>query len=103
MRCSRHGPEPRPPDSWRTVAKRTERVARFTRRPGVAHTEPGPNPDCLPQGATSASARGTAMSHDAFLNALRNEPEDPVTQLVWADWLTDHGRDDEAEFIRVGL
>jgi uncharacterized protein (TIGR02996 family) len=37
----------------------------------------------------------------AFLQAIRDEPEDDTHRLVYADWLQDHGDEVRAEFIRV--
>jgi uncharacterized protein (TIGR02996 family) len=42
------------------------------------------------------------MTHDeAFLAAIREQPDDDGPRLVYADWLDDHGQADRAEFIRV--
>jgi uncharacterized protein (TIGR02996 family) len=42
------------------------------------------------------------MTHDkAFLQAVCEAPEDDTPRLVYADWLTDHGQPERAEFIRV--
>jgi uncharacterized protein (TIGR02996 family) len=42
------------------------------------------------------------MTHDeAFLEAIREQPDDDGPRLVYADWLDDHGQPDRAEFIRV--
>ncbi len=42
------------------------------------------------------------MTHDeAFLQAIRDEPDDDAPRLVYADWLEDHGQEARAEFIRV--
>src|SRR5262245_2568400 len=40
-------------------------------------------------------------SEEAFLQAIRETPDDDVPRLVYADWLDDHGRADRAELIRV--
>ena len=37
----------------------------------------------------------------AFLNALKANPADDTTRLVYADWLDEHGDPLRAEFIRV--
>jgi uncharacterized protein (TIGR02996 family) len=37
----------------------------------------------------------------AFLEAIRDEPEDDTPRLIFADWLDDHGDADRAEFIRA--
>lgn len=36
-----------------------------------------------------------------FLLAARADPDDRALRLVFADWLADHGQDDQAELIRV--
>src|SRR5438270_762906 len=45
------------------------------------------------------------MSHEdegrAFLEAIREAPDDDVPRLVYADWLDDHGDAARAEFVRV--
>jgi uncharacterized protein (TIGR02996 family) len=41
------------------------------------------------------------MNHQAFLQAIREEPADDVPRLVYADWLEDNGLPDRAELIRV--
>src|SRR6516164_3398920 len=41
------------------------------------------------------------MSHEAFLRAILEEPEDDTHRLVYADYLEEHGDPDRAEFIRV--
>jgi uncharacterized protein (TIGR02996 family) len=41
------------------------------------------------------------MTKDAFLQAIREAPQDDSLRLVYADWLTDHGEGDRGEFIRV--
>jgi len=38
---------------------------------------------------------------DAFLQAIRDSPDDDTPRLVFADWLTENGDADRAEFIRV--
>ncbi len=41
-------------------------------------------------------------AHDrAFLQAIREAPDDDGPRLVYADWLDDHGQPERAEFIRV--
>jgi uncharacterized protein (TIGR02996 family) len=42
-----------------------------------------------------------AMSHEAFLQAVRANPDDDTPRLVYADWLDEQGDADRAEFIRV--
>jgi uncharacterized protein (TIGR02996 family) len=37
----------------------------------------------------------------AFLRAVLDDPDDDAPRLVFADWLDEQGRDDEAEFVRV--
>jgi uncharacterized protein (TIGR02996 family) len=42
------------------------------------------------------------MTHDeAFLQAIREAPDDDGPRLVYADWLDEHGQADRAEFVRV--
>lgn len=42
------------------------------------------------------------MTHqDAFLQAIREAPQDDTPRLVYADWLDENGDADRAEFIRV--
>jgi uncharacterized protein (TIGR02996 family) len=42
--------------------------------------------------------------HDrAFLSDILAHPEDDTPRLIYADWLTDHGNPDRAEFIRVQI
>ena len=42
------------------------------------------------------------MTHDeAFLEALREHPEDDAPRLIYADWLDEHGDPARAEFIRL--
>jgi uncharacterized protein (TIGR02996 family) len=40
-------------------------------------------------------------SQEAFLQAIRAEPDDDAHRLVYADWLDENGDPDRAEFIRV--
>jgi uncharacterized protein (TIGR02996 family) len=40
------------------------------------------------------------MSHDAFLDEIRADPEDTIPRLIYADWLEENG-DPLAELIRV--
>ena len=43
-----------------------------------------------------------AMTHeDAFIQAIRETPNDDTPRLIFADWLEEHGQADRAEFIRV--
>jgi len=45
-----------------------------------------------------------AMTHEeAFLEAIREQPDDEVPRLIYADWLEEHGQPERAEFIRVQL
>src|SRR5262245_58438359 len=39
----------------------------------------------------------------SFLDAIRAEPDDDTARLVYADWLTEHGRADRAAFIRTEI
>jgi uncharacterized protein (TIGR02996 family) len=42
------------------------------------------------------------MTHDeAFLQAIREAPDDDAPRLIYADWLEEHGDADRAAFIRV--
>jgi uncharacterized protein (TIGR02996 family) len=42
------------------------------------------------------------MTHDeAFVQAIREAPEDDAPRLIYADWLEEYGRPERAEFIRV--
>jgi uncharacterized protein (TIGR02996 family) len=41
------------------------------------------------------------MTHDAFLQAIIDTPDDDTPRLVYADWLDEHGEPERAEFIRV--
>ena len=38
---------------------------------------------------------------DAFLKAILADPDDDTPRLVYADWLTEHGEESRAEFIRL--
>ena len=38
---------------------------------------------------------------DAFLDDIREHPDDDAPRLIFADWLDDHGETDRAEFIRA--
>jgi uncharacterized protein (TIGR02996 family) len=40
-------------------------------------------------------------SHEAFLQAILEDPDDDTPRLVYADWLDEHGDPDRGEFIRV--
>src|SRR5262245_71652 len=50
-------------------------------------------------------AREATMPHEdegrAFLEAIREAPEDDTPRLVYADWLDDHGDEARAEFVRL--
>jgi uncharacterized protein (TIGR02996 family) len=37
----------------------------------------------------------------AIINQMRESPEDPTIRLVYADWLDEHGRGPQAEFVRL--
>src|SRR5688500_14989487 len=43
------------------------------------------------------------MNADAFLDALRDDPDDDTTRLVYADWLDEHGECERAGFIRLAV
>jgi uncharacterized protein (TIGR02996 family) len=40
-------------------------------------------------------------THDAFLQAIADEPDDDAVRLIYADWLDEHGDAPRAEFIRA--
>lgn len=40
-------------------------------------------------------------TEQAFLQAIREHPEDDLPRLVFADWLDEHGQPGRAEFIRI--
>src|SRR5262245_19085775 len=39
----------------------------------------------------------------AFIRAIQDQPVDPVPRLVFADWLDEHGRRDEAAWLRADV
>ncbi|MFO0845576.1 MAG: TIGR02996 domain-containing protein [Gemmataceae bacterium] len=41
------------------------------------------------------------MNDAAFLAAIRDEPDEDLPRLAYADWLDEHGQAERAEFIRV--
>jgi uncharacterized protein (TIGR02996 family) len=41
------------------------------------------------------------VSVEAFLEVIRESPEDDAPRLVFADWLEEHGQPERAEFIRL--
>jgi uncharacterized protein (TIGR02996 family) len=41
------------------------------------------------------------LPHEAFLQAILEEPDDDAPRLVFADWLDDQGEAERAEFIRL--
>jgi uncharacterized protein (TIGR02996 family) len=41
------------------------------------------------------------MHNEAFLEAIREHPDDDAPRLIYADWLEEHGQPERAEFIRV--
>jgi uncharacterized protein (TIGR02996 family) len=43
----------------------------------------------------------SAADRAAFLAAIRDNPEDDLPRLIYADWLEEHGEPQRAEFIRV--
>jgi uncharacterized protein (TIGR02996 family) len=46
----------------------------------------------------------TPMSdRDALLRAICENPDDDAPRLIYADWLDEHGRTEDAEFIRVQI
>jgi uncharacterized protein (TIGR02996 family) len=40
-------------------------------------------------------------AHDAFIQAIREAPDDDAPRLIYADYLEEHGDPDRAEFIRL--
>jgi uncharacterized protein (TIGR02996 family) len=40
-------------------------------------------------------------SHEAFLQAITEDPDDDTPRLVYADWMEEHGQPERAELIRV--
>ena len=36
-----------------------------------------------------------------FLEAIQQDPCDPTPRLIYADWLEEQGRDEEAEWLRL--
>jgi uncharacterized protein (TIGR02996 family) len=41
------------------------------------------------------------MNHrEAFVQSIREAPDDDVPRLIYADWLEDNGEPERAEFIR---
>jgi uncharacterized protein (TIGR02996 family) len=48
-----------------------------------------------------AMMSGQAEQNRAFLEAIRESPEDDAPRLIYADWLDDHGQAERAAFIRV--
>jgi uncharacterized protein (TIGR02996 family) len=38
---------------------------------------------------------------EAFIESIRETPDDDAPRLIYADWLDDHGQQERAEFIRV--
>src|SRR5262249_20582690 len=54
------------------------------------------------EGSTAVSIRKPRMiSDEAFLLAIRAQPDDDAPRLVFADWLEETGDTDRAEFIRL--
>src|SRR5262249_24596935 len=47
------------------------------------------------------SWRRPMTNAEAFLEAIREEPDDDTHRLVYADWLEANGPPDRAEFIRI--
>ena len=42
-------------------------------------------------------------THDGFLAAIREHPDDDAPRLIYADWLDEHGEPERAEFIRLQI
>ncbi len=55
--------------------------------------------------STESPQRDFGMTHDErdFLNTISECPEDDTARLVFADWLSENGAADRAEFIRVQI
>ena len=50
----------------------------------------------------SAEMGQDAMGHDdAFLRDICENPDDDAPRMIYADWLSDHGQPERAEFIRL--
>lgn len=47
--------------------------------------------------------RARAMNDAAFLAAIRDEPDDDLPRLAYADWLDEQGQAERSEFIRVQI
>src|SRR4051812_10743016 len=45
--------------------------------------------------------QATMTNAAAFLQAIREEPDDDALRLVFADWLDDNGQPEQAELIRL--
>jgi len=43
------------------------------------------------------------VDHDAFVEAIREQPADALPRLVFADWLEEQDRCDEANWLRADL
>lgn len=41
--------------------------------------------------------------HAAFVRAIHDRPADPLPRLVFADWLEEHGRPDQATWLRADV
>ncbi len=73
----------------------TEREAGMCDHPGALDERGVP-------GAVAGSDWGHALTdRAAFLAAIRNAPDDDAPRLVYADWLSENGEEERAEFIRV--
>lgn len=52
-------------------------------------------------GGTGAVEGPTLSQEQALLAAVREQPDDDLPRLAYADWLEEHGQADRAEFIRA--
>jgi uncharacterized protein (TIGR02996 family) len=62
-----------------------------------ASLPPADQPAAPPRPAPAAGPR----TAEALLAAIRDDPEDDATRLVYADWLDEHDQPARAQFIRV--
>jgi uncharacterized protein (TIGR02996 family) len=53
-----------------------------------------------PSQAHTNNKRTTAAEEEDFLSQLRQKPDDDDTRLVYADWLEEHSRNAESQFLR---
>src|SRR5579884_4313008 len=43
------------------------------------------------------------MTHDSFLQAILEAPDDDAPRLIYADWLEENGEPERAEYIRLEI